>query len=54
MKIKSKPGVVAGFLLIVCSLWVLSGNSHVLNLVQLLVPAILGVYFILDGTFGII
>ena len=54
MKIKSKSRLVAGVLLIICSLWAFSDSPRVLTPAELLAPAILGIYFILDGIFGII
>ena len=54
MKIKSKSRFVAGVLLIVCSLWAFGDSPHVLTYGELLAPIILGVYFALDGIFGII
>ena len=53
MRIKSKSRLVASVLLIIISLWGFSGSPR-LTPAQLLAPVILGVYFTLDGIFGII
>lgn len=53
MRIKSKSRFVAGVLLIIISLWGFSGSPR-LTPAELLAPAILGIYFMLDGIFGII
>ncbi len=54
MKIKSKSRLAAGVLLIVCSLWAFSDSPRLLTHGELLAPAILGIYFMLDGIVGII